>query len=567
MHLCLRKSLFVQSNKNRNAEKEEHLLETVRWPYEMCDLLESINNEELPVLYMKLFVMYAPNAFYSGCLIMEVRDYRQSFPLSACCDNYYVLLKPTTQTLLADAKFLSLSGNFSNDDRVQLESSMVLATSEPLCLDPSPKVARKALYSQYKRQMWNSFAIRRQMRKFTQTAINRKRKLDQFTISYGLELNDWLVRARQLQAIREQQEKLETERLKREQLLQPQEEEKAVSETMQSDKKKKEKKLPPLPIEVIKPIPIPKLDLPTTLEAPSNVNVADNAKAYERTRETKDCMPQLIEEYILETDRGGGRVYHIKLSIYQRPANSEYLGQLYVDRDYEKGSRNGEACQFALGTRAHANRYIQQFTEIFTEEGRKSVKITHIVPGQSPMVSCTTGLTEHCLNQSPGMPIRTCISTATTTKTNQTVANSTTANIVTVAALASQPQLPLQHSRDDHGHDQYQQHHKAQPQTTSQSQTKQQPLTVANTISGTIIGITAASPQHSNSMQNKVIFINKCSMGDDLAKLRCEDKLNTHCTKIINNRICPEPLHHRRFRCKTSRHNHSDKRNSYLMAH
>lgn len=47
-----------------------------------------------------------------------------------------------------------------------------------------------------------------------------------------------------------------------------------------------------------------------------------------------------------------------------------------------------------VGTRAHANRYIQQFTEIFTEEGRKSVRIKHLVPGQLPRVSYTAGMRE-----------------------------------------------------------------------------------------------------------------------------------------------------------------------------
>jgi hypothetical protein len=48
--------------------------------------------------------------------------------------------------------------------------------------------------------------------------------------------------------------------------------------------------------------------------------------------------------------------------------------------------------RFYLGTRVQANRYIQQFTEIFTEEGRKSVRITHVVPGQPTRVTCTTSM-------------------------------------------------------------------------------------------------------------------------------------------------------------------------------
>lgn len=103
-------------------------------------------------------------------------------------------------------------------------------------------------------------------------------------------------------------------------------------------------------------------------------------KIYQRPKETSDCLPQLIEEYVLETDmpskdKDKPRVYYIKLSILQRPSNSEFLGELYLDRDYKKDHQNGVACRFSLGSRANALRYIHQFTDIFTESGRKSVRI------------------------------------------------------------------------------------------------------------------------------------------------------------------------------------------------
>ena len=50
--------------------------------------------------------------------------------------------------------------------------------------------------------------------------------------------------------------------------------------------------------------------------------------------------------------------------------------------------------RFTLGSRIHVNRYIQQFTEIFTEEGRKSVKITHQVQGHPPRVMYTHSMRE-----------------------------------------------------------------------------------------------------------------------------------------------------------------------------
>ena len=54
--------------------------------------------------------------------------------------------------------------------------------------------------------------------------------------------------------------------------------------------------------------------------------------------------------------------------------------------------KKGSTCRFQLGTRTNALKYIHQFTEIFTEEGRKSVKITHKVPGQTPRVTYTPGM-------------------------------------------------------------------------------------------------------------------------------------------------------------------------------
>ena len=82
------------------------------------------------------------------------------------------------------------------------------------------------------------------------------------------------------------------------------------------------------------------------------------------------------------------------LLFFQRLANDEYLGELYVERDFNEKDKKGSTCRFVLGTRPHALRYINQFTEIFTEEGRKPVKITHLVPNQKPRITLTPGMRE-----------------------------------------------------------------------------------------------------------------------------------------------------------------------------
>lgn len=344
------------------------------WPYEEEDLLESIDNEELPLVLVDIIEKKCPNLFYSGCVIVEIRDYRQSFPIYTC-DTYHVLLKPTNQTLFADVNLITSEGDWSVEDKLVLESQLVLATSQPLCLDPNPDVGILAINQQHRRNLLNTSSIRRQSKKFSQVAINRKRKLDQFTHHFGLELNDFMQKYRQ----------------------KPKTTATTHGVSMHSTRPPKK------PMDTIQPIRTPNLDLPANLTIPDEINVEKFAKVYERPRETKDCQPQLIEQYILETDRGEKQIYHIQLSLYQRPSNYEFLGELYVDKNHREGERNGEACQFSLGSRAHANRYIQQFTEIFTEEGRKSVKITHNVPGQPPRISCTAKMWEHRIQQQAAM--------------------------------------------------------------------------------------------------------------------------------------------------------------------
>uniref|UniRef100_A0A182TWE9 Spt20-like SEP domain-containing protein n=1 Tax=Anopheles melas TaxID=34690 RepID=A0A182TWE9_9DIPT len=314
---------------NAGDLNSENLQETIRWPYEEEDLLDSIDREELPLVLVDILESKCPALFYCGCVVAEVRDYRQSFPIFTC-DTFHVLLKPTNQTLLADVNILTAEGEWSAEDKLALESHLVLATAEPLCLDPNPAVGMMAINQQHRRQLLNTAPIRRQAKKFSQVAVNRKRKTDQFTHNFGLELSDFMnkYRARppRQQSIRRG----------------------VVSFT-----------LPKKPSEVVPTVNLPNLELPE-LASPSEVNVEKYARKYEAPKESRDCIPQLIEEYILETDRvvnrGDTRVYHIKLSIFQRPSNSEYLGELYVDRDYRENERNGEACQFSLGTRAHAHR-------------------------------------------------------------------------------------------------------------------------------------------------------------------------------------------------------------------
>ena len=55
----------------------------------------------------------------------------------------------------------------------------------------------------------------------------------------------------------------------------------------------------------------------------------------------------------------------------KRAAEDRYLGELYIDRSEWTTNK----CCFELGTAPLKDKYIQQFIEIFTEEGRKQVSV------------------------------------------------------------------------------------------------------------------------------------------------------------------------------------------------
>lgn len=75
------------------------------------------------------------------------------------------------------------------------------------------------------------------------------------------------------------------------------------------------------------------------------------------------------------------------VSIFQKPLDDLFYGQLYVDRvqpgqviqsseSLPRSSSSSKSCIFPLGSRDGAKRYLEQFKEILTENGRKTVRIS-----------------------------------------------------------------------------------------------------------------------------------------------------------------------------------------------
>ncbi|XP_037569560.1 transcription factor SPT20 homolog [Dermacentor silvarum] len=329
--------------KTRNGTETE----TIRLPYEESELLQYIDNEELPPILVDLLERSQAPVFYSGCIVVEVRDHRRCLPTMGTFSTHYVLLKPTTQSVLCDVGLVARGDghSWSLEDKLYLEAALVMATAEPLCLEPTVGVAVVSNWLQHKKARLSSHMINRMARKHSQVAINRRKKLEQCATPPYLRAHDFIVQYR-----------------------------------------KRVPAKPPLPTMPSKQADV-WMQKRATMPVPPNDEVEKLARVIEPPEPTMDNTPLVVQEYVLETEPGTGKL--TRVTILQRPTDEQFFGRLYVDRE---GHNKGTSCEFNLGTQANVTRYLNQFREIFTEEGRKAVKITHLVPGKPPVVNHTQGL-------------------------------------------------------------------------------------------------------------------------------------------------------------------------------
>ncbi|KAM9668366.1 transcription factor SPT20 homolog [Dama dama] len=153
--------------------------ESIPLPYEEGELLEYLDAEELPPVLVDLLDKSAVNVFHQGCVIAEVRDYRQfSAGEPPRYQSRHILLRPTMQTLVCDVEAIASDDqNWTQEDKLLLESQLILATAEPLCLDPSVSVACTANRLLYNKQKLNTLPMKRSLKRYSAPALNRQQEL------------------------------------------------------------------------------------------------------------------------------------------------------------------------------------------------------------------------------------------------------------------------------------------------------------------------------------------------------------------------------------------------------
>lgn len=321
--------------------------ETIRLPYEEGELLEYLDAEELPPILVDLLEKSQVNIFHCGCVIAEIRDYRQSGNLkSPTYQTRHVLLRPTMLTLVSDIHAITSDNHkWTQEDKLLLESQLILATAEPLCLDPSISVACTTNSLLFNKQKMNTGPMKRCLKRFSRPVLNRQQELSNCPTPPQLRLLDYL-------------------------------------------HKRKERKAsqPQFDLKISKIgncVDIWKQN-PCSLAVPSEVDVEKYAKV-EKSIKPDDSQPTVWpaddtkEDYLFECE-SGSPFNRGKLTIFQNTGNPLYFGKMQTSKEEEEDNFHPSS-QFLIGSRIDIDRVVNQYLELFKNESKGFVKMTHDAGG------------------------------------------------------------------------------------------------------------------------------------------------------------------------------------------
>ncbi|KAA0704114.1 Transcription factor SPT20 -like protein [Triplophysa tibetana] len=322
--------------------------ETIRLRYEEGELLEYLDAEELPPILVDLLEKSQVNIFHCGCVIAEVRDYRQSG--NAKMPSYqsrYVLLRPTMQTLICDVHAITSDHHkWTQDDKLQLESQLILATAEPLCLDPSISVTCTTNRLLYNKQKMNTRSMKRCFRRHSRAALNRQQEMMNHCPALPqLRLLDYLQR------------------------------------------RKERKPAPSIDLKISKAGNCVDMWRQSScqLTIPSDIDVEKYAVA-EKSVKLDDSQPtvwpsqDVRDDYTFECEVGG-QPQRTKLTFYQSKGDPLVYGKIYSAKD----SRSEEDVTdlhlihppFLIGSKTDADRFLTQYREVYERDMKCPVKMLH----------------------------------------------------------------------------------------------------------------------------------------------------------------------------------------------
>ncbi|KAG6931668.1 SPT20 -like protein, SAGA complex component [Chelydra serpentina] len=317
--------------------------ETIRLPYEEGELLEYLDAEELPPILVDLLEKSQVNIFHCGCVIAEIRDYRQSGNMkSPTYQSKHVLLRPTMQTLICDVHSITSDNHkWTQEDKLLLESQLVLATAEPLCLDPSIAVTCTTNRLLYNKQKMNTRPMKRCFKRYSRSSLNRQQDVAHYPTPPQLRLLDYL------------------------------------------QKRKERKGAQQFDLKISKAgncVDMWKQN-PCYLTAPSEVDVEKYAKV-EKSVKPDDSQPtvwpahEIRDDYVFECEVGN-QLQKTKLTIFQSLGNPLYYGKIQTFKGSEENDSPVIPSQFLIGSKTDADRVVNQYQELVQNEAKCPVKMVH----------------------------------------------------------------------------------------------------------------------------------------------------------------------------------------------
>ncbi|XP_042694675.1 transcription factor SPT20 homolog isoform X6 [Centrocercus urophasianus] len=317
--------------------------ETIRLPYEEGELLEYLDAEELPPILVDLLEKSQVNIFHCGCVIAEIRDYRQSGNMkSPTYQSKHILLRPTMQTLICDVHSITSDNHkWTQEDKLLLESQLILATAEPLCLDPSIAVTCTTNRLLYNKQKMNTRPMKRCFKRYSKSSLNRQQEVAHYSTPPQLRLVDYL------------------------------------------QKKKEKKGTQQYDLKISKAgncVDMWKQN-PCYLTAPSEVDVEKYAKV-ESSIKPDDSQPtvwpahEVKDDYVFECEVGN-QLQKTKLTIFQSLGNPLYYGKIQTLKGDDESDSLLVPPQFLIGSKTDAERVVNQYHELVKSEAKCPVKMFH----------------------------------------------------------------------------------------------------------------------------------------------------------------------------------------------
>ncbi|XP_055792833.1 transcription factor SPT20 homolog isoform X5 [Salvelinus fontinalis] len=321
--------------------------ETIRLPYEEGQLLEYLDAEELPPILVDLLEKSQVNIFHCGCVVAEVRDYRQSGNTKMpSFQSRHVLLRPTMQTLICDVHAMTSDHHkWTQDDKLQLESQLLLATADPLCLDPSISVTCTANHLLYNKQKMNTHSMKRCFKRHSRAALNRQQEMSYLPMPPQLRLYDYLQR------------------------------------------RKERKPAPSIDLKISKAGNCVDMWKQSNcqLTVPKEIDVQKYAVA-ERSVKLEESQPtvwpaeEVIDDYTFECEVGG-KTQTTKVSIFQSVGDPLVYGKIYCTKQ-PKAEEDGSDLQllhpsFLIGSKIDADRFLSQYKGVYESDVKCQVKMSH----------------------------------------------------------------------------------------------------------------------------------------------------------------------------------------------